>query len=214
MAPEASADAAAMDASTEAPAAEASATDADANDAKPDETADAASEQAGSGSSSIVPDTHDARLSALGIDRNGSDADAGDEASAEGEQPATEAEAPSDPLRARLAELDEKIGGDAATEPATATVVAPSTAGEVATAIVVHGLGSFGAITSFKQALERVDGVHGISLSLGPTGEFVYRATHEADFDLIVAIEQIEHGGAQIERQPDGSLRVVVQRGR
>ena len=219
-APEAGADAAATEASAEAPAAEASAgasaTDAegDADEAKPDETAEAASEEAPSGSSSIVPDTHDARLSALGIDRNGSDADASDETSAEGEQPATEAESPSDPLRARLAELDEKIGGDAAAEPATATVVAASTAGEVATAIVVHGLGSFGAITSFKQALERVDGVHGISLSLGPTGEFVYRATHEADFDLIAAIEQIEHGGAQIERQPDGSLRVVVQRGR
>ena len=84
----------------------------------------------------------------------------------------------------------------------------------MATAIVVHGLGSFGAITSFKQALERVDGVHGISLSLGPTGEFVYRATHDPEFDLVAAIEQIEHGGAQIERQPDGSLRVVVQRGR
>jgi hypothetical protein len=42
----------------------------------------------------------------------------------------------------------------------------------------------------------------------------VYRATHEADFDLVAAIEQIEHGGAQIERQSDGSLRVVVQRGR
>ena len=93
-------------------------------------------------------------------------------------------------------------------------MVAPGAPGEVATAIVVHGLGSFGAITSFKQALERVDGVHGISLSLGPTGEFVYRATHEAEFDLVAAIEQIEHGGAQIERQPDGSLRVVVQRGR
>ena len=84
----------------------------------------------------------------------------------------------------------------------------------MATAIVVHGLGSFGAITSFKQALERVDGVQGISLSLGPTGEFVYRATHAADFDLVAAIEQIERGAAQIDREPDGSLRVVVQRSR
>ena len=79
---------------------------------------------------------------------------------------------------------------------------------------MVHGLGSFGAITSFKQALERVDGVHGISLALGPTGEFVYRATHETDFDLVAAIEQIERGGAQIDRQADGSLRVTVQRTR
>jgi hypothetical protein len=185
-------------------------------------------EQPAQASSTIVPDTHDARLSALGIERNGSDADgAGEEATEEAtpasaDAPASEgamatdggAEPSSDPLRARLAELDAKIGGETSGEPATATVVAPGAGGEVATAIVVHGLGSFGAITSFKQALERVDGVHGISLSLGPTGEFVYRATHEADFDLVAAIEQIEHGGAQIERQSDGSLRVVVQRGR
>ena len=181
-------------------------------------------EQSAPSSASIVPDTHDARLSALGIDRNGSDAESADEEAAPASAEATTAdgepatgpgtEAPSDPLRARLAELDAKISSDASADPATATVVAPGAAGEVATAIVVHGLGSFGAITSFKQALERVDGVHGISLSLGPTGEFVYRATHEAEFDLVAAIEQIEHGGAQIERQPDGSLRVVVQRGR
>jgi ribonuclease E len=216
MAAETSADATPAEASAEAAAAEGAAgtDETKADETKADDTADAASEPAAPGSSSIVPDTHDARLSALGIDRNGSDADAADEESAEGEAPATEVEAPSDPLRARLAELDEKIGGDAASEPATATVAAPGAAGEVATAIVVHGLGSFGAITSFKQSLERVDGVHGISLSLGPTGEFVYRATHEADFDLIAAIEHIEHGLAQIERQPDGSLRVVVQRGR
>ena len=172
------------------------------------------------GSSTIVPDTHDARLSALGIERNGSEGEesgeeSGDESAARSAAAETsEGEAPSDPLRARLAELDAKIGGETSGEPATATVVAPGAGGEVATAIVVHGLGSFGAITSFKQALERVDGVHGISLSLGPTGEFVYRATHEPEFDLVAAIEQIEHGGAQIERQPDGSLRVVVQRGR
>ena len=193
------------------------ATEGAAEDA-PAEQTDPAPAGAGK-TSSIVPDTHEERLSALGIDRNGSDAetpvedDAGS-ASDDADAAGSAEDATSDPLRARLAELDAKIGGDAAGEPATATVVAPGAGGEVATAIVVHGLGSFGAITSFKQALERVDGVHGISLSLGPTGEFVYRATHEADFDLVVAIEQIEHGAAQIERQADGSLRVVVQRGR
>ena len=36
--------------------------------------------------------------------------------------------------------------------------------------MIVKGLGSFGAITSFKQSLERVEGVRGVTLSLGPTG--------------------------------------------
>jgi hypothetical protein len=199
--------------SAETSSAEATAAQGD-KEAKAKASAEGGSEPAAPGSSSIVPDTHDARLSALGIDRNGSDGEATAEEPTDGEPSTTDAEAPSDPLRARLAELDAKIGSESSAEAATATVAAPGAAGEVATAIVVHGLGSFGAITSFKQALERVDGVQGISLSLGPTGEFVYRATHEADFDLVAAIEQIEHGAAQIERQPDGSLRVVVQRGR
>jgi hypothetical protein len=126
--------------------------------------------------------------------------------------PAVAASPDHDPLRARLAELDATIGPDETADPATAGTQAPGA--ETATAIVVHGLGSFGAITSFKQALERVEGVHGISLALGPTGEFVYRATHDGGFDLVGAIERIEQGGAQIERQADGSLRVNVKRTR
>jgi hypothetical protein len=42
----------------------------------------------------------------------------------------------------------------------------------------------------------------------------VYRATHDPAFDLAVAIETIEHGSAQVERLPDGTLRVTVSRGR
>jgi hypothetical protein len=151
-----------------------------------------------------VVEEHRHRLDALGIARNGAEAEQEESASQD------------DPLRARLAQLDAQIGERGATAaPQVATQPAPPAAGqEVATAIVVQGLGSFGAITSFKQALERVDGVRGISLSLGPTGEFVYRATHDAEFDLVGAIEQIERGPAQIDRQPDGSLRVTVQRTR
>jgi hypothetical protein len=104
-----------------------------------------------------------------------------------------------------------------ATKPApeaTPEPAAPAPAGsDTSTAIVVKGLGSFGAITSFKQALERVEGVRGVTLSLGPTGEFVYRASHGADFDLAAAIRTIEGDAANIERS-DGSLLVTVSRAR
>ncbi len=116
-------------------------------------------------------------------------------------------------LAQRLAQLDQRLSG--ATEEVTATApTSPATnGGETSTAIVVKGLGSFGAITSFKQALERVEGVRGVTLSLGPTGEFVYRASHAGDFDLTAAIQGIEGPTATIE-DTDGTLVVTLSRTR
>lgn len=116
-------------------------------------------------------------------------------------------------LAERLAQLDERLSG--ATQPVTAAApTSPATnGGETSTAIVVKGLGSFGAITSFKQALERVEGVRGVTLSLGPTGEFVYRASHAGDFDLTAAIQSIEGPTATIE-ETDGTLVVTLSRTR
>lgn len=110
-------------------------------------------------------------------------------------------------LAHRLAELD------ARPEPSTATTPAPGgddEGTEIATAIMVKGLGSFGAITSFKQRLERLATVRSVTLSLGPTGEFVYRATHARETDLGAAITTLEPGST-VDRHADGSLRVTVQ---
>jgi hypothetical protein len=124
-----------------------------------------------------------------------------------------EAENPDTRLAQRLAQLDERLSG--ATQPVSAA--APATAngngGDASTAIVVKGLGSFGAITSFKQALERVEGVRGVTLSLGPTGEFVYRASHAEEFDMVAAIQSIEGPTATIE-DTDGTLVVTLSRAR
>ena len=116
-------------------------------------------------------------------------------------------------LAERLAQLDQRLSGT--TEAVTATAPAPpaTNGGETSTPIVVKGLGSFGAITSFKQALERVEGVRGVTLSLGPTGEFVYRASHAGDFDLTGAIQGIEGPTATIE-ETDGTLVVTLSRTR
>jgi hypothetical protein len=125
-----------------------------------------------------------------------------------------ETTSPDNRLAERLAQLDERLSG------ATAVSAAPPTpangdgnGGEGSTAIIVKGLGSFGAITSFKQALERVDGVRGVTLSLGPTGEFVYRASHADEFDLVAAIHSIEGPTATIE-DTDGTLVVTLSRAR
>lgn len=113
-------------------------------------------------------------------------------------------------LAARLAQLDQRIAGG--TQPVTAAP-APANGGETSTAVIVKGLGSFGAITSFKQALERVEGVRGVTLSLGPTGEFVYRASHAADFDMVAAVQSVEGPSATVE-DTDGTLVVTLSRQR
>lgn len=121
-------------------------------------------------------------------------------------------------LAERLAELDARLaeGPDSTEDVSTTTPPSPIAAngnGEASTAIVVKGLGSFGAITSFKQALERIEGIRGVTLSLGPTGEFVYRASHAAQFDVAGAIRSIEGPSATID-ESEGSLLVTVNRGR
>jgi hypothetical protein len=100
-----------------------------------------------------------------------------------------------------------------ATATATPAATGDETDGDESTPIMVKGLGSFGAITSFKQALERADGIRGVTLSLGPGGEFVYRASHAPGFDLVAAIRAIEGQGADI-AEADGSLMVTLNRGR
>jgi hypothetical protein len=88
----------------------------------------------------------------------------------------------------------------------------PEPAGEeITTQILVTGLSSFGAITSFKQSLERADGIRRVSLGLGTSGEFVFTATHAAGFDPTTAINTFE-GAAQF-RTEDGQLKVSVGAG-
>jgi hypothetical protein len=111
-------------------------------------------------------------------------------------------------LAARLAALDAATSGNGAS-------AAPSAGGEpVTTEVIVKGLGSFGAITGFRQSLSNVDGVDAVALSLGQTGEFVFRATHGAEFDLRGAITALEGDGAKVEDRPEGGLRVTLERAR
>ncbi|HEX6474266.1 MAG TPA: hypothetical protein VF114_04155, partial [Candidatus Limnocylindria bacterium] len=156
-----------------------------------------------------APDTaapaDDPRLAAMSMNETAPDATATAdsepaEAATEQAETAPAAEAPEtdtdNRLAARLAQLDQRIAGG--TQPVTAAP-APANGGETSTAVIVKGLGSFGAITSFKQALERVEGVRGVTLSLGPTGEFVYRASHAADFDMVAAVQSVEGPSATVE---------------
>jgi hypothetical protein len=166
---------------------------------------------AASGAASVDAESLTSRLSMLGIEA-GESAPA---ASADGSASAPTESPTADPtLAERLAQLDaqrQTAPTERATPPAPP---AADGAGEVSTAIVVKGLGSFGAITSFKQSLEKIEGIHSVTLSLGPTGEFVYRASHDAGFDIEGVIGKLEGGSAELERQADGTLGVTVNRSR
>ena len=139
-------------------------------------------------------------------------------APANGASPAAEIHpAEEEVLAARLAELDAtlKPTADAPSSTNGNAAPAPQGSGEpTSTEILVKGLGSFGAITGFRQALAGVDGIEGVSLSLGPTGEFVFRAIHPTGFDVATAIAKLEGDAATIEPQAEGGLRVTLDRAR
>ncbi|MEO7296488.1 MAG: hypothetical protein ABIZ57_10110 [Candidatus Limnocylindria bacterium] len=121
-------------------------------------------------------------------------------------------------LTSRLAELDAELDSTkasaSASEAPAAAIASASSAEPTSTEILVKGLGSFGAITGFRQALASVDGIEGVSLSLGPTGEFVFRAIHPTGFDVTAAITKLEGEAATIESHGDGGLRVTLDRAR
>lgn len=110
-------------------------------------------------------------------------------------------------LASRLAALD-------ATLPENGTTPAAASGEPVTTEVIVKGLGSFGAITGFRQSLSGVTGIDGVALSLGQTGEFVFRATHAPGFDMRGAIVGLEGDGAKVEERPEGGLRVTLERPR
>ena len=172
---------------------------------------DAITSDAARGSATGDKESITSRLAMLGIDKQ-------QQATARSANGASSPEPAGPSLEERLAQLDEQLK-PAPEAPADATADKPAAPaaqdnGEVSTPIVVKGLGSFGAITSFKQSLEKAEGIRSVTLSLGPTGEFVYRAAHEAGFDLEGAISALESGAAEIDRQSDGTLRVTVNRSR
>ena len=134
-----------------------------------------------------------------------------------GQQPAVAEVHPAEEevLAARLAELDATLPTDRAAEAGTApAVAATASATSDTTEVVVSGLGSFGAITSFRQALADVDGVQGVALSLGGSGEFVFRATHRPGFDVGAAITSLEGDAAKVQPRPEGGLLVKLERRR
>lgn len=102
---------------------------------------------------------------------------------------------------------------DAKTGTPTAQAAATPMTGEAAVSdVVAQGLASFGAVTALKQSLAVMEGVTGVTLSLGPGGEFMYRINHAAAFDVEGAL-QTAQPDATVQRAADGTFRVAVGTG-
>jgi hypothetical protein len=127
---------------------------------------------------------------------------------------APEAAAPDDDASPVAVAVADTAPQDAAADQPEVAAEAPAeapvepAAEESTTQVVVTGLTSFGAITSFKQSLERVAGVSRVSLGLGTSGEFIFTAAHREGFDLSAAIQSFEES-AQFATS-NGQLRVTV----
>lgn len=165
---------------------------------------------------------HGDSLRSLGIDRDGEgEMSDGEGMPTNGVEPEPEAEpepkvAATAPVEAPGAAVVEDTPAPASVVTGAAPPVASAASPELPmepvttdtnTMVAAVGLGSFGAVTSFKSALEKADGVTNVRLSLGTGGEFMYSVTHRADVDL-AALVSAAHPGATVQRSDDGILHL------
>ncbi|MGH2463388.1 MAG: hypothetical protein ACRDFZ_07200 [Candidatus Limnocylindria bacterium] len=170
---------------------------------------------------------HGERLRSLGIDRDGdSDTADGDgvptngvglEAEAMAAEvtafdatepaPAPGTEDAAEPGRPAEVAASEPVAAAPSPAAAPAAVPVEAVTTDTNTMVAAVGLGSFGAVTSFKSALEKTDGITNVRLSLGSGGEFMYSVTHRADLDL-AALVTAAHPGASVQRSEDGILHL------
>lgn len=152
---------------------------------------------------------HEERLRSLGIDRDPEpDVAEGDGGPTNGVEPESEAVASDGPAAVTEVAPAAPVA-PAADQPVSAPSAAPSepVTTDASTLVAAVGLGSFGAVTSFKTALEKAEGVTNVRLSLGSGGEFMYNVTHRADVDL-TALIIAAHPGASVQRDDDGVLHL------
>jgi len=149
---------------------------------------------------------HQERLRSLGLERNGdTDVAEGEPPTTNGVhgemEPASEDAEPTAPA-AVLPDMPTSTNGQ--DEPPPMAAAGDDT---VTTTVAAVGLGSFGAVTSFKSALEKADGVAGVRLSLGPGGEFVYTVMHAPSVDL-ASVATTAQPGASVQLDDDGVLHL------
>jgi len=113
-----------------------------------------------------------------------------------------------EPVVAEPAVAEPAVAEPVVAEPVVAEPAVEEAVEEATTQVLVTGLTSFGAITSFKQSLESQPGILRVSLGLGTSGEFIFTAVHRAGFDVSYAIRSFEDSAEFV--AGNGQLRVTV----
>jgi hypothetical protein len=81
---------------------------------------------------------------------------------------------------------------------------------EGATRLLVSGLGSVAGISALKGALGQLAGVHGVSVSSGEQGAFVFAVSHDPGVDLATGIAGLPGFDARITEATDQGIVVVA----
>lgn len=119
-------------------------------------------------------------------------------------QAAHDAVAVSDPVSFDLvAEAFVSDEAAAVTESSADAAAAPTE-----TSVVVDGLISVASIAGFKRSLSRFDGVHSVTVSSGPDGEFIFAVRHDATTALETALPTMPGYGARVTASEAGQISV------
>ena len=80
----------------------------------------------------------------------------------------------------------------------------------IETSVVVDGLISVASIAGFKRHLSRVDGVHAVTVSSGPDGEFIFAVRHDESARLEEILPAMAGFGARVTGTADGTISVTA----
>jgi hypothetical protein len=132
----------------------------------------------------------EAEAAAWSADETAADATSTADVEAEAEPLATAAaEVQADP---EPATAEEPVADADAAAEQWPTPASPARAATVRTQVAVVGLVSVASIATFKRTLSRVQGVHGVQVSSGPDGEFLFNVAHDESLDMPKAVASVQ----------------------
>ena len=76
--------------------------------------------------------------------------------------------------------------------------------------LAVVGLVSVASIAGFKRAVAKIQGVHGVNVASGPSGDFVFTVTHDPETDLRSTVPSLEGFKPVITGDADGVLSMTA----